>query len=198
MLQVQRLTRGLQLLCLCLLLSVSLAPLAQAGFIDSYQLSAFTLTNTPNFQLNNGSVKMAGNSIVLTGGNSGSGEAGNADLVTKALVADMIQFMYSYSSLDIPNADSGGYLLNGLYFPLAVATGASGTVNFKVIAGDNFGFRVSSADNQFEPGILTISSVGAATTPEPATGSVMLLIGAGLVAAAGLRILRNARVETGA
>lgn len=190
------LTRGLQLLCLCLLFSVFFARQAKAGFIESYPLNRFTLTNTPSLQLNNGSVVMQGNSIVLTGGNSGSGLAGNADLVTKALIADMIQFMYSYSTLDIPNSDSAGYLLNGLYFPLAVMNGVSGTAGFKVVVGDSFGFRVSSADNQFEPGILTISSVGAAATPEPATGALALLIGGGILAAAWLR--GKSSLETGA
>ena len=191
-----RLWRGVLLSGLCIVISAGLTPQAKAGFIEAYPLNGFTLTNSPNSQLTNGFAMMQGNSIVLTGGNSGSGEAGTTDLVTTALIADMIQFMFAYSTLDLPNEDSAGYLLNGLFFPLATATGASGTVKFNVTAGEAFGFRVATVDNQFEPGILTISNVvNTSAVPEPEAGPAFLL-GAGALLAAGL--LRTARWERGA
>jgi hypothetical protein len=192
----QGLWRGLPTLCLCLAMILALAPRAQAGFLDIYPLNSFTLTNSPNTQLTNGTAVMQGQSLVFTGGNSGSGEPGTSDLLTTALAASQIQFFFSYSSLDARNLDSAGYLLNGLFFQLATASGASGTVQFNVTQGESFGFRLATADNQFEPGVLAISSVGAAATPEPGTGPVTLLaIGAALVAI-GLRSARNSRLET--
>src|SRR5271166_3318973 len=73
--------RGRILFC-CLLVGISagLAPQAEAGFLDQYPLIDFTLTNTPNSVLTDGFVMMSGSSIVLTGGNSGSGEPGTTDL----------------------------------------------------------------------------------------------------------------------
>ncbi len=176
------------------LLMVALAPLAHAGFIDQYPLSSFTLVNSPNTQLTNGFATMSGDSIVLTGGNSGSGEPGTTDLTTTILTTGVIQFMWSYASLDIPNADYGGYLLNGLLFPLAEANGASGTVMLNVTAGQIFGFEVGTTDNEFEPGILTISSVPGLATPEPATGSILPLALSALVAAGVLRNFKMKRV----
>jgi len=190
-----KLCRGLLLSGLCLAMSAALAPRAEAGFIESYPLSGFTLTNSPNSQLTNGFVAMQGKSIVLTGGNSGSGESGTTDLLTTALTASQIQFFYSYSSLDLPNQDSGGYLLNGSFFQLAAATGASGVVSFNVTAGEAFGFRVATVDNQFEPGILTISDVPTSGVPEPGTGLYLLLVSIAVLA---VGLVRRSRLERGA
>jgi len=187
--------RGFSLCLAILILSVALAPLAHAGFIDQYPLSGFTLVNMPNTQLTNGSAAMVGNSIVLTGGNSGSGEPGTTDLTTTVLTSAVVEFMWSYSTLDSRNADYAGYLLNGLLFPLAEANGASGTVMFDVLAGQTFGFEVGTSDNQFEPGILTISSVPTVGTPEPATGSIFVLAVGVLLAAGLLPRLRNSKMK---
>jgi len=181
------------LVALLALLFTALAPSAQAGFIDQFPLSDFTLVNSPNSQLNNGFVTMSGDSIVLTGGNSGSGEPGTTDLTTTVMTAQVVEFLYSYFSLDIPNADDAGYLINGSLFPLAVASGASGIVTLSLTAGEVFGFQVGSADNQFEPGVLTISSV---TTPEPATGSLFVLLAGLALGASFLRRSRNLNLTT--
>jgi hypothetical protein len=165
-----------------------------------YPLSGFTLVNTPTNLLTNGTAAMEGQSLVVTGGNSGTGEPGTTTLTTTALANGQIAFLYSYSSLDSRGYDAAGYLLNGLYVDLADASGASGEVQFNVTAGEKFGFEVTTQDNQFEPGVLAISNVGTLTsaTPEPGTGPVVLLaIGAALVAV-GLRSARSGRAETGA
>jgi len=172
-------TRRGRILFSCLLVGISagLAPQAEAGFLDQYPLIDFTLTNTPNSILTDGFVMMSGSSIVLTGGNSGSGEPGNTDLVTTATQAGLIQFDFSYSSLDLPTFDYAGYLLNGAFVQLADTSGESGLAQFNVNLGDTFGFRVATVDNLFEPGILTVSSA----TPEPGTGLMMLLVIAGIL-----------------
>ncbi len=173
-------TRLCWMLCLSLTLGIGswLTPQAKADFITQYPLSDFTLINLPNSVLTNGFVMMSGSSIVLTGGNSGSGEPGTTDLVTTATQAGLIQFDYSYSSLDSPGSDFAGYLLNGTFVQLADTSGESGLAHFNVSLGETFGFRVTTVDNEFEPGILTISSA----VPEPRTGLVLLLGIAGILA----------------
>jgi hypothetical protein len=186
------LRRWALLICLAVGISTVLSPQAKAGFLDTYPLTQFTLTNSPSFVLTNGSVKMVGTTIVLTGGNSGSGEAGTTDLLTTAVAAGLIQFDFSYASLDVRQFDSAGYLLNGVFTQLADTDGESGMAQFAVTLGESFGFRVATADNQFEPGILTISSA-AANTPEPATGPAALLVLGGILA--GAKMFRGGRTS---
>jgi len=192
--------QSLPVFAVCLTMGVTMAPEAKAGFLDTYPLSAFTLVDSPSSVLTNGTAAMQGQSLVITGGNSGTGEPGTTTLTTTALANGQIEFLYSYSTLDSRGEDAAGYLLNGLYIDLADASGASGEVQFNVTTGEKFGFEVTTEDNQFEPGILTISNVGSVTAsaPEPGTGPIVLLaIGAALIAA-GIRSARSAKAETGA
>ena len=193
------LMRLLPVLLFCLTTSVTLAPEAKAGFIETYSLSSFTLVNSPTSILTNGSAVMQGQTLVVTGGNSGTGEPGTTQLTTTAVAAGQIAFDYAYFTLDARNEDSAGYLINGLFIPLASSSGPSGEVQFTVAQGESFGFEVTTVDNQGEPGILTISDAGSANgnsaTPEPGTGPVVLLaIGVALTAVG----LRSSRMETGA
>jgi hypothetical protein len=116
-----------------------------------------------------------GLSVIIIGGNNGSGLAGTTDLTIAAAASGAVQFQFSYSSADDPTFDEAGYLLDGVYTRLAGGFGdpATGTANFAVLAGHIFGFRVATFDNQFEPGVFTISdfTAPAATSgvPEPAT-----------------------------
>jgi hypothetical protein len=163
---------------LTLAVSSWLTPQAKADFITQYPLSDFTLTNSPSLG-GTGFVTMSGGSIVLTGDNSGSGEPGTTDLVATATQAGPIQFDFSYSSLDSPGLDFAGYLLDGAFVQLADTSGESGLAQFNVSPGETFGFRVATVDNEFEPGILTISSSSA--VPEPRTRLVLLLGIAGIL-----------------
>src|SRR5271170_296596 len=117
--------RLLPVLLLCLAISVMLAPEAKAGFIESYPLSSFTLMNSPTSILTNGTAVMQGQTLVITGGNSGTGEPGTTELTTTALAAGQIAFDYAYFTLDIAGQDSAGYLINGLFVPLANSSGPS-------------------------------------------------------------------------
>jgi hypothetical protein len=161
------------MLCVCLTLGISswLAPQAKADFISQYPLIDFTLTNSPNSVVTDGFATMLGSSIVLTGGNSGIGKPGTTDLVTTATQTGLIQFFFSYSSLDAPTFDYAGYLLNGSFVQLADTNGTSGLAQFDVNLGDSFGFRVGTVDNQFEPGILTVSDA----VPEPRSWLVLVM-----------------------
>jgi hypothetical protein len=164
-----------------------LLPTANAGFIGYYTLDNFTLVNTDA----NGSwmTPDGGLSLVLTGGNTGSGDPGTTDFVIQANGTGQVQFQFSYMSLDDPGFDWAGYVLGGLYAPFV---DPAGTISFAVQMGDIFGFRVETFDNQFDPGILTITDFSApdqVVVPEPGTfGVVFAALGISIV---GLR--RRAR-----
>jgi hypothetical protein len=124
-----------------------------------------------------------GLSILLTGGNNGSGFPGTTDLTMIAARAGVIQFDYSYASLDPAPFDFSGYLLGSIFTQLTDTDGVSGSATFNVAAGELFGFRVGTTDNIGEPGILTISNFSApvSETAAPEPGSFLLLL-AGAIA----------------
>jgi len=148
-----------------------LAPQAHAAFVAPYALANFSLIN----QNADGTAVTndGGLSVVLTGGNNGSGLAGTTDLVTQALASGTVHFQFSYFTLDDPPFDEAGFLLDGVYTQLAGTSGDAGVGNFAVVAGHTFGFRVATMDNTFEPGVFTISAFSAPAptsgVPEPAT-----------------------------
>jgi hypothetical protein len=191
--------RSILALCWALGFSLALTPQAKAAFTGDYALNRFLLTNTNA----DGSVATpdGGLSIVLTGGNNGSGLAGTTDLVAAATGAGTVQFQYSYSALDFPGFDFGGYLLDGAFSRLADIDGQSGTALFTVTPGRSFGFRVGTMDNTGEPGILTISNFSApsgtgSSVPEPGTAPMMLVL-AGAAIAAHWRVRRIHRGKEG-
>ena len=174
-----------------LALSFVFTPQTRAAFIGAYALNNFTLTNTDNGgfpSFTDGSVMSpnGGLSIVLTGGNSGSGLAGMTDLVINAAAAGAVQFQWSYSSLDAPGFDIAGYLLGSNFATLADTDGVSGSAMFTATLGQRFGFRVKTLDNQGEPGILTITDFSApfngSPVPEPATAAMFAVAAAAITA----------------
>ncbi len=176
----------------CVLAAVTVAAgSANADFVGPYDLSKFTLSNTdgggfPSFTDGLAVTPDGGLSLVLSGGNSGSGLPGDTDFTISAPEAGSVLFDYSYSSLDVPGADFAGYLLNGVFTQLADTDGETGSIAFAAISGDIFGFRVSTLDNEFEPGILTVSAFnapgGGSSIPEPSNFGAVTLSGvAGLL-----------------
>jgi hypothetical protein len=174
----------------CAVAVIVLTPtLAKADFTGPYSLSNFTLTNT---NLNPADVIPAdgsavvtpgGGSLILTGSNTGSGLLPGATtyLTIASRGTGTVSFNWSWSSLDIPQFDDGGYILNGVFTKLADTDGASGSTSFPVSLGQVFGFGVQTIDNTGEPGILTISNfsapVAASAVPEPGTFTIFLLTG---------------------
>jgi hypothetical protein len=181
---------------------------AQASFIGVYSLAKFTLTNSDLTGGTSGTNGFAispdgGLSVILTGGNSGSGLAGVTDLVISAVASGLVRFEYSYSSLDSPGFDVSGYLLTGNFFPLSDANGVCnaapcpGVVQFAVSVGQSFGFRVETMDNTSEPGIFTISGFDAPGSdtplPEPGNGGPMVVL---FAASAAARLWKSRRGNT--
>jgi PEP-CTERM motif len=172
--------------------SLALTSPAQAAFTGPYAFNQFTLTNlnADGFAI----TPDGGLSIVLTGGNNGSGLPGTTDLIAVAAGTGAVQFHYSYSSLDFPGFDFAGYLVGAAFTQLADTDGQSGNAMFTVSNGQKFGFRVGTQDNTGEPGILTISSftapIGSASVPEPGTAPMLLLALAGAAIAVHRRVSR--------
>lgn len=179
---------------LAIAVSLAMAPHAKASFINDYALDMFTLSNT---NANGYAITPdSGLSVQLTGGNTGSGLAGTTDLTVTAAASGVIEFDYSFLSLDSKSpvcgagsnlaCDYGGYLLGGVYTQLANDTNqTSGEVSFNVSAGQTFGFRVGTVDNNGEPGVFTISSFSAPESvtesgvPEPGTAWMLMTALAG-------------------
>ncbi|AFZ35236.1 hypothetical protein Sta7437_1674 [Stanieria cyanosphaera PCC 7437] len=152
---------------------------ALSGFQGAYAPANWTFTNSNA----DGSVNTssAPNSITLTGGNNGSGSSGTTDYTIAAVSNSTIAFNWNYSTVDGPSWDPFNFLLNGTPTQLTNSGGAqtqSGLASFNVNTGDIFGFRISTVDNVFGPGVVTISNFPDATAVpfdvSPTTGLLML------------------------
>ena len=127
---------------------------------------------------------------------------GSNDLVTlnatalytiAAAASGNVSFDWNYSSPDVNQYDFGGFYLNGVFTTLAFnSTQGIGTFSSPLIAGDTFGFFVTSADSEFGPGVLDISNfIGPMAVPEP--GPLGLLAVGTLGGVLALRRRRNAQ-----
>jgi len=176
-----------------MVLSSALAPQARANFMGYYDFGNFTSSSTSD---GSAWTPDSGLTVVIQGGNDGTGVPGTTDLLINAAAAGTVQFDYMYNSLDTPGFDGAQFLLNGNITPLADTNGESGTgISFSVNAGDLFGFEVWTADNQGEPGILTVSNFsapGGANDPVPEPRTLPMVLLAATVVAAYRRMKRGA------
>lgn len=173
---------------------LALAPRADAAFVGDYSLGRFALFN--NNADGSFATPDAGATLVLTGGNTGSGLPGTTDLLTTATGSGLVSFQYSYAALDFPGFDYAGYLLGNNFFQLADTNGQSGMASFGVTAGNSFGFRVGTLDNTGERGVFTVTNFSApsgngAAVPEPGTAGLLLLGGAAVAVARSRRVRPN-------
>jgi hypothetical protein len=188
------LLRGMRQLCLRpVLLGLLMATIglteASAGSIP-YSLNFFVLTNS---NADGTAVSPDGGiSIVITGGNNGSGLSGFTDLLATATKSGAIPFQYTYSSADAPGFDWAGYVIGTQFTRLADTDGQTGFATLLVSAGQTFGFRVETDDNTGEPGVFKVSD---STVPEPS--SLILAMGGmlGLVVARHCRSIAPAVLE---
>ena len=201
-------TRGLVrfvLTCLLTFFAFAPAPL-KASFTGDYALENFTLTqinlNAADQVPPNGSAEISPEGwLVLTGSNTGSQlfPGSNTDLTIASRGTGLVSFDWIYSSLDIPEWDIAGYIVDTDFNALADTNGQSGSVSFPVIFGQTFGFRVWTLDNAGEPGVLTVKNFnapgqGQSAVPEPGTSAFLLLaLTAGITARPLLRRMSSAR-----
>ncbi|MDY7014870.1 MAG: PEP-CTERM sorting domain-containing protein [Cyanobacteriota bacterium] len=144
------------------------------GFQGDYSPRNFTLNNINA----DGSVdpSNAPDSILLTGGNNGSGNFGQTSYITTAAATGTVMFDFSYNSFNVdgPSFDPFGIVLNGLFTQLTNNAGSdaqNGTFSFNVELGDTFGFAIQTVDNVFGSAQVEISNFKApgASVPEPAS-----------------------------
>jgi hypothetical protein len=166
------------------LLGLTMVSSASAGGIITPLLSSFDLVNISA----DGTVVIApdGLSFVLTGGNTGSGLSGTTDFTATAPASGLVQFQYSYASLDTPGADNAGYLLDDDQIQLADTDGTSGNASFSVSAGQRYGWWVNTEDNTGEPGVLTVAFP--APVPEPESVALIVI---GLAVLATVKLIRT-------
>lgn len=147
---------------------------ANAAFINYYAVGNWTTTVTSG----DGSVDLAGapNTLSLTSSDNGSG--GDVDFTIAAAAGGQVSFGWSYTTVDQPEFDPFGYVLNNTFFALSSDGGSqaqSGTALFSVASGDVFGFRMTSADGIFGAATANLSSFSApaGAVPEPETYALM-------------------------
>jgi hypothetical protein len=181
--------RGGLSLCRTLALVMGSMTAAHAGLVECPRLANWTLLNTNA----DGCAVQTPAGIRITGGSTGSGEPGTTDLFTTAMANGPVHFDFTYSSLDLPTLDYAAYFMGGNFIFIADSD-ASGSLEFPVTEGQTFGFRVGTADNQFEPGILLISNL-TVPIPEPGTFPLtMIAIGAALALQACGAVRRGVRI----
>jgi hypothetical protein len=156
--------------CCAMSLLTALAPQMHAGFVGYYSFDNFLLVNTNGD--GTASTPDAGLSVILMGGNNGSGLPGTTDLTIVSAAIGTLHFDYAYSSVDGVGFDRAGYLLGQTFVEFPDTDGLSGSTAIVVGLGQTVGFRVETMDNTGEPGILTITNFSAPGTaaqiPEPA------------------------------
>ncbi len=160
------------------LLAIACFALASQAFAGPVTFSSLQWTLDNQNADGTAVVSNAGLTLTLTGGNNGGGLEGNTDLVTTAAAGGTVSFDFSYSSLDpTPGFDIAEYLIQATSVQFADTDGQSGNISFSVNAGDTFGFRMATVDNEGEPGILTVTDFSAPgnATPEPGTAGLMLV-----------------------
>ena len=173
------------------LAAVAMPATAKANFSGYYAPGNWTLQNTGD---SNGFVDTAGApaSITLHGGSSGTGGPGDTDFTIAAAASGLLNFHWSYFSTDSGTYDSAYFLLNGVPTFLADnSSQGSGDFSIALTSGSIFGFRVSTADNLFGDGELTVSNFSA-PVPEGSTLSLFAL------GALGVTMLMRRRAQAAA
>lgn len=100
--------------------------------------------------------------VISISSDNASGTEGFTDLTADVTTAEVVSFDWDYTTMDGPQWDSFGYLLNGVFTELTNPAGAnsqsgnSGPINLN--PGDNFGFRSYSFDGNFGPCTTTVSN----------------------------------------
>ncbi|MBE9204180.1 hypothetical protein IQ218_12965 [Synechocystis salina LEGE 06099] len=163
-----------------LFLTVGAMPaLAVSGFAGFYAPGNFTFSSDPPEALNMGDLDIdnaATGEVTIFGPDDafnmlGTTPASNSwSIMVTPAGAGTISFNWSFSSaLDEVGDDTASYFINSNFFTLATGNGetqsSSSPVNLNLLAGDTFGFQVSTATNLGGEGILTINDFNATPVP---------------------------------
>ena len=153
-------------------------------FTGDFAPSNWTLTNN-NADGSVDTTNAESGTIILTGGDNGSNLPGTTDwtIPINSARAGNINFNWSYSTLDTPGFDSAGYLLNGIYTPLAIQDGdfSSSPVFVDVAINDIFGFRAETSSNSDGPPVFSVYAV-----PVPWEIDALPIIGSTLLFSIGI------------
>jgi hypothetical protein len=168
-------------------------PAHAVDFSGAYSPANFTFSNTVG---TDGSVDTtsAPNSIILTGGNSLSGDPGTTNYTIAAAASGTFSFNWEYSTPDIPEFDSFSVLVNGVATQLTNDFGPSSQGNFfltSVTVGDIIGWRISTIDNTFGAAQVGISNFSAPEASATAVPEPFTIIGTCIGGAAAVRMRKK-------
>jgi hypothetical protein len=170
--------RAAMLTSMAILMTLLFPSFAQGAFVSPYELGNFVLLNT---NADGSWTSPDGDeTLILTGGNNGSGVEGNTYFLMFAPQTIFVSFHFSWQTEDLfPEFDLGGYLSGGNFHSLTdMAT--MGNAGFIVPQGQGFGFGVRTLDNWGGAGSLTVTnfqvSDATASTPEPSTVVPLMLV----------------------
>ena len=118
----------------------------------------------------NGSVQLVDGGFTLTGPNEGIG-SNTITYSTTAMQAGTIAFLWAYSTTDSAHFDRPQFIINGVTTDLMTeGLQGNGGIQFDVMPGDVYGFRVWALDSCCGAGVLTITDpdfVPASPQPSP-------------------------------
>jgi hypothetical protein len=184
-----------------------------AGFTASFDPANWILTNTnPDQSLNStqytcfvlndvacvekietitGAVDVVGSVSGQQGGNGANIPRTTTWSLTNTGPHALISFDWALDTFGGAN-QTASYLVNLANVVLSSNDGDSGSITSLLLAnGDSFGFRVTTSDNNGDPGILSISSFSATLVTNPASVPGPLPLAGGVAAFAWSRRLRS-------
>jgi len=130
------------------------------GFNDNYAPSNWAFLNTNSD--GNIDTTNAPNSIVLTGGDNGSGNSGNSSYSILCAIETTISFDWNYATTDYASSyDFPQVLVNGVamaFDNFSLETTQSGTMEVIIPAGETFGFNMFTTDNSYGSASVQISN----------------------------------------
>lgn len=116
----------------------------------------------------NGSVQLVDGGFILTGPDGGMG-SNTITYSTTAEQAGTIAFLWAYSTTDSAHFDRPQFVINGVTTDLMTqGQQGNGSIQFDVMPGDVYGFRVWALDSCCGAGVLTITDPAfVPASPEP-------------------------------
>ena len=118
--------------------------------------------------VNTGGVDVVGSITGSTGGGTADTVRTTTWTVTNGAQSSVLSFSWALATLASPTAgnQSVSYLIGAIETPISSTAGDAGSLtNITVGASETFGFRVTTADNISDYGVLSISGFDAVNSP---------------------------------